>query len=133
LLVEDKGLSLAVHYRQVPERADEVRRALQRCLDSAGKAFHLQPGKMVLEVMPGGSDKGTAILAFMAEAPFLHRLPVFLGDDVTDEHGFAMVHRLGGRAIKVGRGASLARERLADVAAVRAWLERMFEVANPTA
>ena len=67
---------------------------------------------MLLEVRPEGRDKGTAIDDFMAEAPFAGRLPVFVGDDLTDEHGFATVERLGGWTIKVGPGRTVARFRL---------------------
>ncbi|MGH8623218.1 MAG: trehalose-phosphatase, partial [Burkholderiales bacterium] len=73
-------------------------------------------------VKPGGRDKGTAIEEFMAEAPFAGRLPVFVGDDATDEYGFAIVNRLGGHSIKVGPGPSSAAWRLGDAAAVREWL-----------
>ena len=57
---------------------------------------------MLLEVRPEGRDKGAAIDDFMAESPFAGRVPVFVGDDLTDEHGFATVERLGGWTIKVG-------------------------------
>jgi trehalose 6-phosphate phosphatase len=77
---------------------------------------------MLLEVRPEGRDKGTAIDDFMAEAPFAGRVPVFVGDDLTDEHGFAAVERLGGWTVKVGPGRTAARFRLADPAAVRQWL-----------
>ena len=77
---------------------------------------------MLLEVRPDNRDKGTAIEDFMAESPFAGRLPVFVGDDLTDEHGFATVERLGGWTIKVGPGRTEARFRLADVDAVERWL-----------
>jgi len=128
LLVEDKGASVAVHFRRAPHLAGEVRACLEEWLEEAAD-FKLQGGKMVLEAKPAGRDKGTALLEFMAEAPFLGRLPVFLGDDVTDEYGFQAVNRLGGLAIKVGEGPSVAPWRLPDVAAVHAWLG---ELASPT-
>ena len=74
---------------------------------------------MVVELKPAGRDKGRAIAEFMAEPPFAGRTPVFIGDDVTDEFGFGVVHRLGGHAVKVGAGPSAARHRIADAAAVR--------------
>ncbi len=80
-------------------------------------------GKYVIDVKPAGVSKGTAIAAFMAEAPFAGRVPLFAGDDVTDETGFAEVQRMGGYAIKVGSGPTLARHRCASVAQLLAWLQ----------
>jgi trehalose 6-phosphate phosphatase len=77
---------------------------------------------MVYELKPAGVDKGSAIAEFMSEAPFAGRLPVFLGDDVTDETGFLAVNRLGGHSVKIGEGESAARWRLADPAAAKSWL-----------
>ena len=77
---------------------------------------------MVFEIKPGGRDKGTAIAEFMAEAPFAGRLPVFIGDDSTDEDGFAVVNQLGGHSIKVGDGETRAHWHLADADAVLNWL-----------
>lgn len=131
LLIEDKGMSLAVHYRQMPQLAEQVRQALQECLGRIGDDFGLQPGRMVVDVKPNGRDKGTAILEFMGEPPFAGRIPVFIGDDVTDEHGFAAVSRLGGRTIKVGPGPTIADRRLPDVAGVRLWLESILGGSAP--
>lgn len=124
LLLEDKGLSLALHYRRAPRLAGYAHRLAREQLPRLGAAYAVHAGKRVVEIGPTGRNKGTAIQAFMREPPFLGRLPVFLGDDVTDEHGFLMVNRLGGHTIKVGPGASAARWRLPDVAAVHAWLKR---------
>lgn len=121
LRLEDKGLTLAVHYRQAPQLASYVHRTLKN-LVAGDKDVYLQKGKRVVEVKPAGFDKGTAILEYMAEEPFRGRLPVFIGDDVTDEHGFKVVNRLQGLSIKVGPGKTGARYRLPDVAAVRQWL-----------
>jgi trehalose 6-phosphate phosphatase len=124
LLVEDKGASVALHFRAAPHLAGEVQACLEEWLAEAAD-FTLQEGKMVLEAKPAGRDKGTALLEFMAEPPFRGRQPVFLGDDVTDEYGFQAVNRLGGLAVKVGQGTSAAPWRLPDVAAVHAWLRRL--------
>ncbi len=122
LLVEDKQQSLALHYRAAPAHADEAEAFLREFLrDHPG--LRLLHGKMVFEIRPGGTDKGTAIADFMSEVPFKDRTPVFIGDDVTDEDGFATVNRLGGLSIRVGDGSdSAARFQLADEAAVFAWL-----------
>lgn len=122
LLLEDKGHSLALHFRLAPELAGAAREAVATALAALGPRFEMQAGKLVFEIKPGGRDKGVAIEEFAVEAPFAGRLPVFIGDDATDEFGFATVNRLGGHSVKVGPGPSVARWRLADAAAVREWL-----------
>jgi trehalose 6-phosphate phosphatase len=124
LLLEHKGLSLALHYRRAPRLGGFAHRLLRGLQSRIGTEYCLQAGKYIVEVKPAGRDKGVAVLEFMQEAPFRGRLPVFLGDDVTDEYGFAMVNRLDGHSVKVGPGRTVARWRLRDVRAVRAWLER---------
>jgi trehalose 6-phosphate phosphatase len=121
LLLEDKGASLALHYRSTPQLASHVHQVLRASLDP-DEGYQLQHGKMLLEVRPEGRDKGTAIVDFMGEDPFAGRLPVFVGDDSTDEHGVDAVARLGGWSIKVGPGRTAARFRLQDPNAVRRWL-----------
>lgn len=122
LLLEDKGLTLALHYRQAPHLAAYAQRLMTRLMQEAGGGLELQKGKRVIEIKPAGIDKGTAVAEYLAESPFRGRHPVFIGDDLNDEHGFAEVNRVGGISIKVGRGASCARYRLPHVAAVRNWL-----------
>jgi trehalose 6-phosphate phosphatase len=122
VLLEDKGMTLAAHYRQAPDRADSVRAAMRALLVTLGDEFALIEGKQVLELRPTGKDKGLAVRDFMGEAPFRGRVPVFVGDDVTDEDGFAVVVALGGHAVKVGTGDSLAPWRLSETAEVRSWL-----------
>jgi trehalose 6-phosphate phosphatase len=78
---------------------------------------------MVFEVKAHAGDKGAAIEFFMNEAPFAGRLPVFIGDDVTDEAGFAVVNKRGGVSIKVGDGETTAHYALDDPEAVMDWLE----------
>lgn len=121
LLLEDKGPALALHYRATPALASHVHRTVRRSLRGA-EGYSAQPGKLLIEVKPHGRDKGTAITDFMAETPFAGRLPVFVGDDLTDEHGFATVQQMGGWTIKVGTGRTNARYRLANVTAVVRWL-----------
>lgn len=122
LLLEDKGLTLAMHYRQAPHLAAYVQRLMLRLMNEVGGGLELQMGKRVVELKPAGIDKGTAVAEYLTESPFSNRHPVFIGDDLNDEHGFAEVNRLDGTSIKVGPGASCARFRLANVAAVRRWL-----------
>lgn len=122
LLLEHKGLSLALHYRRAPRLGGYAHRLVRRLAPRLGAEYCVQTGKRVVELKPAGRDKGAAVLEFMAEEPFRGRTPVFLGDDATDEYGFATVNRLGGYSIKVGPGRTAARWRLRNVAAVRAWL-----------
>ena len=122
LFIEDKGLTLALHYRQAPSLAGYVHHLMRQLAASAGDGLELQYGKMVVEIKPAGIDKGSAVSEYLNEPPFCQRRPVFIGDDLNDEHGFAEVNRLDGISIKVGPGKSCARYRLADVVAVRNWL-----------
>ncbi len=124
LWLEPKGRStFAIHYRRAPEREGEVLRFLDGLI--AGQDLMVQRGKMVAEVKPANVDKGVAIARLMGSAPFAGRVPLFVGDDLTDEHGFEMVLALGGVAVKVGTGPSLAARRLADPDAVRAFLDHL--------
>jgi trehalose 6-phosphate phosphatase len=122
LLLEHKGLSLALHYRRAPRLGGYAHRLMRSVASHVGAQFCVQPGKRIVELKPAGKDKGVAVLEFMAEEPFRGRTAVFVGDDFTDEFGFTTVNRLGGHSIKVGPGRTKARWRLRDVAAVRAWL-----------
>ncbi len=124
LLLEDKGLSLALHYRRAPRLGGFVHRLMRALAQQMGPQYCLQSGKRVVEVKPAGGDKGYAIGEFMRDPVFFRRTPVFVGDDMTDEYGFAMVNRLGGHSVKVGPGKTVARWRLPDVRAVRRWLEQ---------
>jgi len=127
LVFEDKGASVALHYRLAPQLAAAAQRAVREAAEPLGDAVEVQGGKMVVELKPAGCDKGKAIEAFMREAPFAGRVAVFLGDDVTDEYGFRVVNRMGGHTIKVGEGPSAARWRLENPAAARAWLGDWIE------
>jgi trehalose 6-phosphate phosphatase len=122
LLMEDKGRSLALHYRAAPQLESYVLESVRSLGEDLGDEYTIQMGKYVVELRPAGTDKGEAIRAFMEEAPFAGRTPVFIGDDVSDEHGFAVVNEMDGYAVKVGEGATIARWRLPDVHAVERWL-----------
>ncbi len=123
LLLEDKGLTLALHYRLAPRLASYAHRLMRRLADAADAGLEVQRGRRVAEIKPCGTDKGAAVAAYLTEPPFAGRRAVFIGDDRNDEHGFAEVNRRDGISIRVGKGASCARYRLPDVAAVRRWLE----------
>ena len=123
-LVEDKRLSVALHYRLRPAAAASALDLATRLVNESAGTLRLQPGKMVVELLPAGSDKGTAIGTLAATAPFAGRRPVFVGDDVTDEAGFRAVNALGGLSVRVGAGTSEACHRLADVASLHGWLAR---------
>lgn len=123
LRMEEKGAStFAIHFRQAPDLEALVLRFLEDAVAETG--LMIQPGKMVAEVKPAGCDKGRAILRLSQSAPFAARVPLFIGDDLTDEHGFAAVNEAGGFSIKVGTSEepTRARHRLDDPAAVRAFL-----------
>jgi trehalose 6-phosphate phosphatase len=127
LLLEDKGLTLALHFRQEPQLEDQMNDLMAGLIHEAGDSLVMQKGKCVVEAKPANFDKGTAIEEFLAEAPFKGRRPVFIGDDLNDEHGFAAINRIDGVSIKVGEGDSCARYRVPDVATVRAWLASALE------
>lgn len=122
LLIEDKGLGLALHFRLAPQHEMLAFDAMRSALGVLGPGFELQAGKMVFELKSRGRDKAAAIAAFLGEPPFLGRRAVFVGDDETDETGFAEVNRRQGYSVKVGPGPSVARYRLGDACAVRGWL-----------
>jgi trehalose 6-phosphate phosphatase len=120
-VLEDKGAGIALHYRHAPPCEEEVR-GVARAL-AAEHRLRLLYGKMVVEILAGETTKGDALIELMQGAPFAGRIPVAVGDDVTDEDAFAAALRLGGVGVLVGPSrATAARCALPDVAAVRAWL-----------
>jgi len=121
LFLEEKSAALALHYRAVPEAGSELFAAVNEVIADFPE-LGLIRGKMVIEVKPKAANKGTAIRSFMAEKPFAGRIPVFAGDDVTDEDGFRAVNDLAGVSVKVGEGESVATHRLGGVGAVLDWL-----------
>lgn len=122
LILEDKGLSLALHYRQAPERGPEADARVVELARELG--WRPQPGHAVAELRPPGADKGEVLRRLMQEAPFHGARPIFVGDDATDEDGFAAASAMDGLGVIVGdRELTTARHRLTDVAAVLDWLE----------
>jgi len=121
--VENKGLGVALHYRRAREAEAAAWALADDIAGRYGQTLVVQGGKMVIEFRSPGADKGTAIARFMNEPPFAGRTPVFAGDDVTDEAGFAEVNLRGGLSVRIGdAGHSAANWRLADVAALIDWL-----------
>lgn len=122
LHLETKPHGAALHYRARPERGEEAC-GMVRAL-AAAQGLAAKTGKCVVELVWPGADKGTAVELLAARAPFAGARPVFIGDDVTDEDGFAAARRLGGFGIAVGprpsAGASFA---LTGVKEVHAWMD----------
>jgi trehalose 6-phosphate phosphatase len=121
-LLEDKGRALALHFNAAPRLETEARAAVRAIAVQLGERYHVLDGFMVVELKPRDLTKATAIEAFLQEAPFLHRKPVFIGDDVTDRDGFAAVEARGGMSIAVGNRVR-AQHHCENPRVVRAWLE----------
>ena len=121
VLVERKSISVGLHYRGAPVWQEAAHALARQWADHDGLA--LQQGKMLYELRPDGADKGSAVHALMAQEPMAGGVPVFIGDDVTDEEGFAAAADLGGAGILVGpKRATRAAYSLEQVAAVRHYL-----------
>ena len=119
LIVEDKGCSVALHWRLAPHDADFARATMQVMEEALGPDYRIQFGKAVAEILPAASGKGRVIRTFLQSAAYRGRRPVFIGDDLTDEHGFEAVNACGGWSIRVGAGPTAAHSRLATPAALR--------------
>jgi len=118
-LMERKARGFTLNYRAVPEAGPLFRDALQAML-AGSPTFELLAGKFVWEVRPRGVDKGTAVCALMAGPPFAGRLPLFVGDDVTDEDGMRAARAMGGAGLWVAPA-------FASASGVRAWLKAAAE------
>jgi len=124
VIVEVKTLGVAIHYRLDPSAETEIHAVMASLSEAHGLDF--QTGKMMVELRTTGHNKGTALAAMMQDPPFAGHMPIFLGDDVTDEDGFAACATLGGAGILVGpERPSAARYRLDDVADVHEWLSAL--------
>jgi trehalose 6-phosphate phosphatase len=121
LLVEEKSFGVALHYRSNPSWEAAVQDFARSLAEEFG--LTLQIGKMVAELRVGGGDKGRAVHRLMTQPSMRYFSPVFVGDDVTDEPGFATARALGGHGIIVGAPQSTAADyRLGSPADVRNWL-----------
>ena len=118
-LLERKARGFALHYRQAPEAREIFHAALTTLLGTSNQ-FQLHPAHMLWEVRPIGADKGGAVAALMQRPPFAGRLPIFIGDDVTDEDGMREARKHGGAGYRVDQV-------FRDTNGVRAWLQDCAE------
>jgi len=122
LIVEEKGLSVALHFRLAGDYADAARACAREVAEETG--LTLQEGDMVEELRTPGPSKGDSVRAFMRLAPFAGSIPIFVGDDATDEDGFEAARALGGIGVAVGVHRAInARYRLPGVEEALTWLE----------
>jgi trehalose 6-phosphate phosphatase len=119
-LLEHKQRGFTLHYRTAPEHGESLQRALEHLVSSRADQFTLLPARMAWEIRPRGADKGTALAELMEQAPFAQRLPVFVGDDVTDEDAIEAARARGGAGLRVP-------DMFGDPAAVRAWLDALTD------
>jgi trehalose 6-phosphate phosphatase len=124
---EDKHNGIALHCRRAPAQFMPLHAAAIDLLPQL-PGYELQPGNLVLEFKPKGMDKGKALLELLDSEPFRGRLPVYLGDDLTDEHAFASINPCHGLSVRVGdREPTHARFTLPGPAATQAWLDRVLD------
>lgn len=123
LLVEEKTAGVSLHYRARIDLEEFCLAVMKEATAPYGDFIEVVPGKRVFEARPLAVDKGRCIAAFLLEAPFEGRVPVFAGDDVPDEEGFRFVNTRGGISIKVGGGDTAAKYRVKSPGALAAWFE----------
>jgi trehalose 6-phosphate phosphatase len=121
VLLEPKPHGMAVHYRLVPERGNDVWRLVRALVPQDHPAFRLLPAREAVEIAPRSASKGYAVEQFMARTPFHGRRPIFVGDDFTDEAGMEAARQLGGQGLRVAEVFG------GQPSAVRAWLMRGVE------
>lgn len=122
--IELKPLTSVLHYHSVPELTEEIAHYSKE-LETLWPDFVAEHGRGTVEFKPNGADKGKGIKALTSLPPFAGRTPIFLGDDLPDEEGFAVINALGGFSVKVGSGETQARYRLQKQADVRDYLEEL--------
>src|SRR5450432_3656168 len=131
ILLEDKGYSLALHYRLAPHAEKAIYEAIALIrADLPNAPIELLPGKCVYEIKHSGFNKATGVLELMAHEPFRGRRPIFIGDDVTDESVFALMPDLGGLVFSVGRRAMGVADHFDEPRDVRQWLARLLDNEN---
>ena len=112
VLIEDKGCSIAIHWRLAPQEKDFGLETAHAAVQALGPDYRVQHGKAVAEILPAAAGKGKVIEQFLQQEPYRGRIPIFAGDDLTDENGFKTVNAHGGLSIRIGGGETIARERL---------------------
>jgi len=126
ILVEDKGYSLALHYRLAPDKGDALRAAIQDvCATVPRGSVEILPGKLVFEIKIAGINKAGAVRELMKYPPFKGRKPIFIGDDTTDEPVFPILSQFGGLGFSVGRVVADVNGHFEKPESVRAWLSRI--------
>lgn len=127
--LEDKGSSIAIHFRASPGAGAAIERAVDEMVAESAGVLAEQRGKMVIEVKPAGAGKERAVRRLMEHPSFAGRRPLAIGDDLTDEAMFAAANALGGVTIRVGPAGepTAARYLLPTPSAVRAWIARLAE------
>jgi trehalose 6-phosphate phosphatase len=125
--IEDKGHAIALHCRRAPQQLPALRKAATTLVERL-PGYELQDGNLVVEFKPAGVDKGQVVAELLRQKPFAGRRPVYLGDDLTDEHAFATINAAGGISVRVGeREPSQAYFTLSTPGAVHAWLCRVVD------
>src|SRR5947199_689401 len=128
ILLEDKGYSLALHYRLAPHAEKAIYEAVSLIrADLPNAPIEVLPGKCVCEIKHSGFTKATGVLELMAHEPFKGRRPIFIGDDVTDEAVFGIMPDLGGLAFSVGRRATGVADHFDEPRDVREWLAHLLD------
>src|SRR6266446_3072105 len=128
ILLEDKGYSLALHYRLAPHAEKAIYEAVSLIrADLPNAPIEVLPGKCVCEIKHSGFTKATGVLELMAHEPFKGRRPIFVGDDVTDEAVFGIMPDLGGLAFSVGRHATGVADYFDEPGDVREWLAHLLD------
>lgn len=121
LLVERKAGAAALHFRARPELAAMCLEAMSE-IAAMVPGIEVKRGKMVVEVRAEGPDKGDAVRAFMSVEPFVQRIPLFVGDDVTDEDAFRFVNSADGLSVKIGPEPTVARFAFENTCSFLGWL-----------
>jgi trehalose 6-phosphate phosphatase len=128
ILLEDKGYSLALHYRLAPHAEQAIYAAVSLIRAELPDApIEVMPGKCVCEIKPSGFNKASGVVELMSHEPFRGRRPIFIGDDVTDESVFAIMPDFGGLAFSVGRRAQGVVDHFDEPRDVREWLARLAD------